>query len=227
MMTDYSLRIDVKGDESELRKRVVEWSVNNGQAIGCYECPVGDDGNANPHYHIWLRSKKTINTLRQSFKRIFPTHKGNESYSLTAPTDEKKPELHYIAKGESVDENPVIIVNTFGFSDDDIAKAHVSHWEVAEQIAEAKKAKQAKAEKASKERKPTFTEVVWARWLATKPRRTHYDRDFIAEWLLDTFNTLNKLHDTPVLVKYVNFIRMREHPDAHKRAIIAHLRDRM
>lgn len=118
-MPTYCLRIDVKGEEDVFRKKVVDWIVKQGNAIGCYEHP-----NDNHHYHIWLVSDKQCKSIRQNFKYNFKEHKGNGSYSIV----EDKGNINYICKGESVDMAPIIIVNTMAISDDDIALAHEQYW---------------------------------------------------------------------------------------------------
>lgn len=202
--TEYCLRIDVVGDETEFRERVVTWLAKQGRSIGCYECP----GDANPHYHVWLFSKKTCATIRANFKRYFPECKGNGSYSIKEDTGN----LQYIAKGDEESKGAVIIVNTMGITEDELAQAHAARW------------MKTRALEAKKQKGVTFLDVVEDRfdeWLEKRDeeaKRRGFEkmgepsRKEISRWLIDTFQCMRKLWDVGIVTKYTNYLEYKVNP---------------
>lgn len=134
-MNSYLLRFDAERDKES---KIVEWVKCQGDSIGCYEL-AGD----NSHYHFWISSKKSIASIRANFKYNFPEVKGNGSYSIKSADGN----VNYICKGASVDDQPIIVVNTMGISDSDIQKAHSQYWKDNEKYV----TKKQKAEKTSPE----------------------------------------------------------------------------
>lgn len=89
--------------------------------------------------------------------------------------------------------------------------------------------------------KPTFQAIVVARFdeavakIGTEnwvigPRKISrvqdITRDSLIDWLVDTFACLRKLWDTPVIVKYANFLHYRIDPEGHKQAFRMACRER-
>lgn len=125
MATSYLIRVDGVRDESQ---KITDWIRTQGSSLGVYEC-VGD----NSHYHFWLKSEKSIATLRANFKRYFPEKVGNKSYSLKAGDGN----LNYLCKGERCFDHcadydnyipPDIVINTLGVTESQIKDAQRQYW---------------------------------------------------------------------------------------------------
>lgn len=121
MSYEYLLRVDLVGEESSFRQRLVDW-VKVYKVIGCYEYHSG-----NHHYHFWIKCDKKLQAFRVEFKKKFPDCVGNKSYSLS----QDEGNLNYICKGpEAPDKQsePIIIVNTMYDDEDYIKSAHDQYW---------------------------------------------------------------------------------------------------
>jgi len=200
MTTSYCIRIDVIGDELFLRERLVAWLAKKGTAIGCYETH-----NDNRHYHLWLKSDVRIASLRANFKYHFTDHKGNASYSIK----EAEGNLQYIAKGDSVQSAPVIIVNTMGFTDDELKQAHDERWRVTAEL-----------QRSGGNVRKSFLETVLYRWthssLYERWKNEYEDRTVfdaievdrmamqLSVWMIGEFKSMRRLLDLPIVRKYVN-----------------------
>lgn len=55
-----------------------------------------------PHYHIWIQFSGSHSTLRERFKKAFPDHKGNKSYSICRQKKEGDNLLSYVLKGDNL-----------------------------------------------------------------------------------------------------------------------------
>lgn len=80
------------------------------------------------HMHFVLVVEKTIAAFRKSFKRSFPTFRGNKDYSLEEAQDFSKLR-RYVAKGESRDCGPDVRYQ-YGaqFLNEHIALWHQQYW---------------------------------------------------------------------------------------------------
>lgn len=83
----------------------------------------------NPHLHIYGDTELQYKGLQTSFRRAFPLHIGNESYSLKKCDGNYDDYLKYICKGDSKLEQPDIICRQgIDFTDAWIVQQHASYW---------------------------------------------------------------------------------------------------
>lgn len=84
--------------------------------------------------------------------------------------------------------------------------------------------------KNEKNTKNTFFDIVLEKWnvssLKSKLNGGRGDRDDIKKWLLDEFYCLRKLWDTPVIIKYTNYLEYDANKEAHIKAFLDATRDR-
>lgn len=213
---EYLIRIDVIGDESVFRTKVVEWVSSKGKSIGCYEYHAG-----NHHYHVWLRSDCKLQALRASFKKSFPECVGNKSYSIS----QKAGNLNYVCKGPEapdVRSGPIIIVNDM-CSVDEVAIAHDQYWVDLKGYKDKVCSKSGDGDGPKKTAK--LLDLIEARvdeWLKNNPQRDP-GRITRREWikiLVEQFAFLRKLWDTPVITKYANWFEYKYRWNDHISALV-------
>lgn len=87
-----------------------------------------------------------------------------------------------------------------------------------------------KEEEKENKRKNVFFETVIEKWdesrMCERLKQGRGDRDEIKTWLLETFYSLSKLWDTPVITKYTNFLEYRSNKQQHIKAFLESSRDR-
>lgn len=87
-----------------------------------------------------------------------------------------------------------------------------------------------KEDKKEKKKNTIFFEIVMEKWnesrMKDKLKGGRGDRDDIIKWLLKEFHGLRKLWDTPILIRYANYLEYDADPDRHVKSILAACRDR-
>lgn len=92
---------------------------------------VKENGNAseNPHMHAVFSSVQKVASLRQSFRRKFPNHTGNGSYSLKECNDDTDAYGRYLCKGASRDDLPVVVCRQgIDYTDGWVQAMHDEYW---------------------------------------------------------------------------------------------------
>lgn len=186
------------------------------KTICCSE--LGDE-TEKPHVHFIIFESKT--TTYNRLKKA--GYAGNEDFAFSTVGDgqhDVQNIINYICKGESVDVPPVILVNTMGFTSEQIRQYQVDYW-THEKSKTCSGDKGARAKVPSKDRKPTFMDLVQAKWEETKLNelrvlwdksdKTIWDADNIcyhtSQWLMQEFKTtFKKLQDLPVITKYTSYL---------------------
>lgn len=128
MSARYLIRADKAHNLDEVS--FPKWVQANGKGIVVYENPAGE----NPHYHAWVETRKQLQTLRVSFKKEFPDHKGNGSFSMS----NKPGNLAYLVKGGEVVFNDLVTPT-------ELAAAKEEQKEYADRVKTAQKREKVKA----------------------------------------------------------------------------------
>lgn len=136
-MAQYALRLDFDRDVD--RSPLSRWlDGNSNRYLVVFETAEGE----NPHVHAIFHSDKTIATLRQSFKRAFPSKTGNGAYSLKACDEDYDGYIRYMCKGQARGQGPDVVMRMgLEYSEDAIASAHDMYWVNAEAIERARAAR--------------------------------------------------------------------------------------
>lgn len=104
------IRVDQKCGKDEMIGKIKSLIDKYGKGIASFENPE----DKNPHFHIWMETDSTVQSVRDKFKRMFEVS-GNAEYSMST----KDGSLKYICKdGE-------IVYNNW-FSDEEIRVAKES-----------------------------------------------------------------------------------------------------
>lgn len=124
---EYAIRLD--GQSSE---KLIEWLEADG---GAY-LVVKELEDSNPHFHVCLHSKRTIQAVRMSFKRAVPEAAGNGSYSISAVRDLDK--YHrYMMKGESASVHAqVVAAKGIQYNQEWFQDQHDLYWNENQQLQE-------------------------------------------------------------------------------------------
>lgn len=124
---EYAIRLD--GNSSE---KLVEFLEKDG---GSY-LVVKELEDSNPHYHVLLFSRRSIQALRMSFKRSVPEAAGNGAYSVAAVRDLEKYE-RYMMKGDSDAEMPVVVASKgIKYTAQWIEETHAAYWSRNQEVQE-------------------------------------------------------------------------------------------
>lgn len=122
-MTQFALRADYKdGDQALLSA----WL----SAIATVFLVVYEEHDGeNPHVHCVFSSDKNLSALRVSFKRKFTDKIGNGGYSLKECDDDVEAYMRYMCKGDSKDNDPVVLIKQGqDYTDEKIKAAHDAYW---------------------------------------------------------------------------------------------------
>lgn len=133
MADHYDLAIRFDGvDSTELIKYLEK---DTGSFIVVKEIAEG-----NPHFHVYLRTKKKESAARAALKRAMPELNGNGSYSLAVVRDLDK-YYRYMMKGEKFEVLPnVIASNGILFSTEWIQEQHDLYWDENDKLQKKRKA---------------------------------------------------------------------------------------
>lgn len=121
----FALRMDIlkEDDGSTLNA----WLSNNASAF--FVVKEFGDAKENPHYHAVLYASAKTASLRQSFRRAFPAHKGNGSYSLKECDEDTDGYGRYICKGADRDSLPDIVCRQgIDYTDGWVRAMHDQYW---------------------------------------------------------------------------------------------------
>lgn len=121
----FALRMDVvsENDSSDLNA----WLTQNATSYFVVK-EFGTPGE-NPHYHAVLCSSAKTASLRQSFRRAFPNHKGNGAYSLKECDEDVEGYGRYMCKGADRDSLPDVICRQgLDYTDDWVKSMHEQYW---------------------------------------------------------------------------------------------------
>jgi len=80
---------------------------------------------ARAHYQGIISWDKTMQALRARVKSMFPSLKGNGSYSIGKLEDEYDDYITYLCKGDSCDKKPQIIINSMNI---EVDSRHEQYW---------------------------------------------------------------------------------------------------
>lgn len=122
-MIAYALRVDIKATaDSEL---LSTWL--SGVSTDFLVCR--EDHGGNDHFHVFLQSEAKLASLRQSFKRKFPNHIGNDGYSLKECDGEIEQYHNYMCKGPSEIQDPDICMRQgLLYTDEWVSERHDAYW---------------------------------------------------------------------------------------------------
>lgn len=131
----YALRLDVLSEDNAQQLSAWLDKVSSGHLVVREE----SNPNENTHYHAVLHSKIKATSLRQSFRRAFPDHKGNAAYSLKECDEDPDGYGRYICKGLSKEEGPnVVIRQGLLYTDEWVRQHHEQYWVNNDLIAQAR-----------------------------------------------------------------------------------------
>lgn len=165
---------------------VSKWIRNNST-----ECLIVTETATRDHIHaLFIPKSKTIDSFRKQFKKNFPSHIGNQHYSLK----DVKSEIgikDYLCKGETRGQLPIVLQKSSSWTDAIIQEHHDVYWsrhETEEEAnAAAKKGSDAiyhvKNSFKPKLRQQTSVEKITARIIAT------YGEEEVEKW---TYNEVTK-----------------------------------
>lgn len=80
------------------------------------------------HFQGWIRTDKTVATLRQALVRAFPENKGNKGYSLTECRKPQEYDL-YLYKGTEETPPQVVCYSGVEITPEVIAAKHKIYWD--------------------------------------------------------------------------------------------------
>ena len=110
----FALRADIIGDD--FTSDICKFASKFDSSLVVQEAHSGE----NPHIHALLCGKRTLPAIRQAFKKAFPLHVGNGAYSVKECDDNWMLYVQYCCKGDSVDDQPLVLQQSgFDFGNDE------------------------------------------------------------------------------------------------------------
>lgn len=121
----FALRLDVLSEAD--KENLSKWLTK--EASSFFVVKEEANPNENTHYHaVFYASSKTA-SLRQSFRRAFPNHKGNAAYSLKECDDDVDAYGRYMCKGVSRDVLPEVVCRQgLHYTDEWVRESHDEYW---------------------------------------------------------------------------------------------------
>lgn len=211
----YSVRVT-----TEDTKWVVEKLLKGKKTICCSE--VGGV-TEKPHVHfILFESKSTVwRRLQQA------GYTGNGCFAFTEGKDgehDVQNEINYICKGECLEIPPVILVNTMGFTGDQILQFQRDYWAHALKVPDSSTPVGSRANTGSGKRESkAIRHMIYAKFMESEAlkqlvwwnttQKSVYDADRLCYrvhlWLIETFRFMDELQDLPMHRKYVIFLVLK------------------
>lgn len=125
IIMDFAIRLDLKHDND------IPDLVELLNSFGGSYWIVREGSTANPHVHVHLRCEKKLPAVRKSLQRKFPDHQGNGGYSAKECEADVTGYDRYMAKGDGLAEDPIIIGrHGLEYTDEAIKEWHVEYWNV-------------------------------------------------------------------------------------------------
>lgn len=135
-MISYALRVDVKSPDD--LQTLSSWL----SGVATVFFVVREDHGNNEHFHVYLESETRLSSLRQSFKRKFPDHVGNDGYSMKECDGEIEQYHNYMCKGESEHGFPdVCLRHGMAYTDEWVEERHAAYWVKNQELARASEAR--------------------------------------------------------------------------------------
>lgn len=119
----FALRVNVLGP-ADISNLNVWLSKHCSTFLVCRELEQSND-----HCHVYGVTDLSYKVLQTSFRRSFPEHIGNESYSLKQCDAQVHDYLKYMCKGDSVESAANIVCRQgLDFTDEYLAELHAAYW---------------------------------------------------------------------------------------------------
>lgn len=121
----FALRMDILSPEDVTS--ISEWL--NGVSSNHFVVREHGSDSENPHMHAVLFSAQKIASLRQSFRRKFPQHTGNSSYSLKECNEDVEAYGRYLCKGGDRESMPDVVCRLgMDYTDEWVKAMHDQYW---------------------------------------------------------------------------------------------------